>query len=114
MTSVLSNISFGLIAIAAFFLYRPILSLINNWFGLEEAIFGSYYDKLISHSADFEINLISIEQAQLRPFVRSTLNSGAIPFIPKIMFALFLNKKSLYKTQKVCYNYCSTRKNKCQ
>lgn len=96
MTSVLSSFSFGAIAIAAFFLYQPIMSLLNSWFGLEEAIFSSYYDKLISQSVDFEINLLTLEKTQLRPFVRSTLNSGAIPFIPKIMFSLFLNNKSLY------------------
>ena len=96
MTSVLSSFSFGAIAIAAFFLYRPILSLLNNWFGLENAIFDSYYDKLIAHSTDFEVNLIGLEKADLRPFVRNTLNCGAIPFIPRIMFSLFLNNRSLF------------------
>ncbi len=96
MTSVLSSFSFGAIAIAAFFLYRPILSLLNNWFGLENAIFNSYYDKLVAHSTDFEVNLIGLEKADLRPFVRNTLNCGAIPFIPRIMFSLFLNNRSLF------------------
>ena len=96
MTSVLSSFSFGAIAIAAFFLYRPIMSLLNNWFGLENAIFDSYYDKLVAHSTDFEVNLIGLEKAELRTFVRSTLKSGAIPFIPRIMFNLFLNNRSLY------------------
>lgn len=96
MTSVLSSFSFGAIAIAAFFLYRPILSLLNNWFGLENAIFDSYYDKLVAHSADFEVNLIGLEKANLRPFVRNTLKCGAIPLIPRIMFNLFLNNRSLF------------------
>lgn len=96
MTSVLSSFSFGAIAIAAFFLYRPILSLLNNWFGLENAMFDSYYDKLVAHSSDFEVNLIGLEKADLRPFVRSTLKCGAIPFIPRIMFNLFLNNRSLF------------------
>lgn len=96
MTSVLSSFSFGAIAIAAFFLYRPILSLLNNWFGLENAMFDSYYDKLVAHSTDFEVNLIGMEKADLRPFVRNTLNCGAIPLIPKIMFSLFLNNRSLF------------------
>lgn len=96
MTSVLSSFSFGAIAIAAFFLYRPILSLLNNWFGLETAMFNSYYDKLVAHSTDFEVNLIGMEKADLRPFVRNTLGCGAIPLIPKIMFNLFLNNRSLF------------------
>ncbi len=96
MTSVLSNFSFGAIAIAAFFLYKPILSIINNLFGLENAISASYYEKLVSHSSDFERNLISLEQSQLRPFLKSTLNSGIIHLIPKLMFSMFLNNKSLY------------------
>ena len=96
MTSVLSSFSFGAIAIAAFFLYRPILSLLNNWFGLENAIFDSYYDKLVAHSSDFEVNLIGLEKADLRLFVRTTLKSGAIPLIPRIMFSLFLNNRSLH------------------
>jgi uncharacterized membrane protein required for colicin V production len=96
MTSVLSSFSFGAIAIAAFFLYRPILSLLNNWFGLENAMFDSYYDKLVAQSADFEVNLIGLEKADLRPFVRNTLKCGAIPLIPRIMFNLFLNNRSLF------------------
>lgn len=96
MTSVLSNFSFGAIAIAAFFLYKPIASLLNNIFNLEGSIFNSYYDKLTAFSPDFERNLLSLEKSQLRPFIKSTLNSGAIPFIPKIMFQLFLNTRSLY------------------
>lgn len=96
MTSVLTSFSLGGIAIAAFFLYRPIASLLNNWFGLEKAIFNSYYDKLIDSSPDFARNLIALEKSQLRSFVKSTLNSGAIPLIPKIMFSLFLNTRSLY------------------
>lgn len=96
MTSVLSNFSFGAIAILAFFLYKPLNNLLNNWFGLENAIYGSYYRKLVSFSADFETNLISMEQSQLNPFVKYVLASGAIPVIPKIMFNIFLNNKSLY------------------
>ena len=96
MSSVLSNFSFGAIAIVAFFLYKPLASLLNSWFGLENAIYSSFYDKLVSFSPDFEKNLISLEEAQLRPFVKYTLNSGAIPTIPRIMFSLFLNTKSLY------------------
>ena len=96
MTSVLSNFSFGAIAIVAFFLYKPIASLLNNLFSLESSIFNSYYNKLTAFSPDFERNLLSLEKSQLRSFVKSTLNSGAIPFIPKIMFQMFLNTRSLY------------------
>lgn len=96
MSSVLSNFSFIAIAIGAFFLYKPLLSLINNWFGLENAIFNSYHTKLVNFSADFDTNLLLIEESNLRSFVKSTLGSGAIPFIPKIMFYMFLNTKSLY------------------
>ena len=96
MSSFLSSFSFIAIAIGAFFLYKPLSSLLNNWFGLEQSIFNSYHDKLISHSADFDINLLLIEESNLRSFVRTTLNSGAIPFIPKLMFSWFLNTKSLY------------------
>ena len=91
MTSVLSNFSFGAIAIAAFFLYRPISSLLNSVFNIEGAIYNSYYDKLTSFSPDFERNLLSLEKSQLRPFVKSVLNSGAIPLSPRLMFQLFLN-----------------------
>lgn len=96
MSSVLSNFSFGAIAIVAFFLYKPLMSLLNNWFGLENAIYNSYYAKLTSFSPDFEKNLISLDESQLQPFVKYVLSSGAIPAIPKIMFSLFLNTKSLY------------------
>lgn len=96
MTSVLTSFSLGGIAIAAFFLYKPISSILNNWFGLENAIYNSYYDKLVNFSPDFERNLLSLEKSQLRPFVKSVLNAGAIPFIPKIMFTLFLNTRSLH------------------
>lgn len=96
MTSVLTSFSLGGIAIAAFFLYKPIASILNSWFGLENAIASSYYDKLIDASPDFGRNLIEMEKSQLRPFVKSVLNCGAIPFIPKIMFSLFLNTRSLY------------------
>lgn len=96
MTSVLSSFSLGGIAIAAFFLYKPIASLLNNWFGLENTIANSYYEKLIEASPDFGRNLIELEKSQLRPFVKSVLNCGAIPLIPKIMFSLFLNTRSLY------------------
>ncbi len=96
MTSVLSSFSLGGIAIAAFFLYKPIASVLNSWFGLENAIFNSYYDKLTDFSPDFARDLIGLEKSQLRSFVKSTLNSGAIPLIPKIMFSLFLNTRSLY------------------
>lgn len=96
MSSFLSSFSFIAIAIGAFFLYKPLSSLLNNWFGLEQSIFNSYHTKLINHSTDFSVNLLSIEENQLRRFVNATLSSGAIPFIPKIMFNLFLNTKSLY------------------
>lgn len=96
MSSVLSNFSFGVIAIVAFFLYKPIGNILNSWFGLENAIFDSYYRKLVSFSPDFETNLISMEQSQLNPFVKYVLASGAIPGLPKLMFSLFLNTKSLY------------------
>ena len=52
MSSVLSNFSFGAIAIVAFFLYKPLASLLNSWFGLENAIYSSFYDKLVSFSPD--------------------------------------------------------------
>ena len=96
MTSILTSFSIGGIAIAAFFLYKPIASILNSWFGLEKAIAGAYYDKLTNFSSDFSRNLIELEKSQLRPFVKSCLNSGAVPLIPKIMFSLFLNTRSLY------------------
>lgn len=96
MSSILSNFSFGAIAIVAFFLYKPLMSLFNNWFGLENAIYNSYYVKLTSFSPDFEKNLISLDESQLQPFVKYVLSSGAIPWIPKVMFSLFLNTKSLF------------------
>lgn len=96
MSSILSSFSFYAVAIGAFFLYKPLLSIINNWFGLENAIFNSYHTKLTSFSADFDKNLLLIEEENLKSFVKATLNSGAISFIPKIMFYMFLNTKSLY------------------
>lgn len=96
MSSFLSSFSFLAIAIGAFFLYKPLLSLINNWFGLKNAIFNSYHTKLTEFSADFSKNLLKIEESSLKSFVKSTLGSGAIPFIPKLMFYMFLNTKSLY------------------
>lgn len=96
MSSVISNFSFWLIIIATFFLYKPVASLLNNWFGLKNAIFNSYHAKLIKFSADFDKNLLLIEESSLRTFVKTTLNLGAIPLIPRIMFKLFLNTKSLY------------------
>lgn len=96
MSSVVSNFSFWLIIIITFFLYKPISSLLNSWFGLENAIFKSYHTKLIEFSPDFNENLLLIEENSLRSFVRSTLNLGAIPFIPRVMFKLFLNTRSLY------------------
>ena len=96
MSSFLSSFSFIAVAIGAFFLYKPLSSLLNNWFGLEQSIFNSYHEKLISHSTDFNTNLLLIEEKSLKPFVKATLGSGAIPFIPKLMFSLFLNTKSLY------------------
>lgn len=96
MSSFLSTFSFIAVAIGAFFLYKPLSSLLNNWFGLEQSIFNSYHENLISHSADFNANLLEIEETKLRSFVKATLGSGVIPFIPRIMFNLFLNTKSLY------------------
>ena len=96
MSSFLSSFSFIAVAVGAFFLYKPISSLLNNWFGLEQSIFNSYHEKLVSHSGDFNTNLLLIEESNLKTFVKATLGSGAIPFIPRIMFSLFLNTKSLY------------------
>lgn len=96
MSSFLSTFSFIAMAVGAFFLYKPIASLLNNWFGLENSIFNSYHNKLITHSADFNTNLLLIEKTNLRSFVKATLASGAIPLIPRIMFNLFLNTKGLY------------------
>lgn len=96
MSSLISNFSFWAIIIASFFLYKPLSSLLNNWFGLKNVIYDSYHAKLVDFSADFDKNLLLIEESELRGFVRSTLNLGAIPLIPKIMFKLFLNTKSLY------------------
>lgn len=96
MSSFLSSFSFIAVAIGAFFLYKPLISLLNNLFGLEQSIFSSYHQKLINHSADFNVNLLSLKESELRYFVKTTLASGAIPFVPKIMFNIFLNTKSLY------------------
>lgn len=96
MSSVISNFSFWLIIIATFFLYKPIASLLNNWFGLKNAIFNSYHAKLVEFSADFDKNLLLIEESSLRTFVKNALNLGVIPLVPRIMFKLFLNTKSLY------------------
>ena len=96
MSSFLSTFSFIAMAIGAFFLYKPLSNLLNSWFGLEESIFLSYHEKLVTHSADFDTNLLLIEETKLRSFVKATLGSGAIPFIPRVMFNLFLNTKSLY------------------
>lgn len=96
MSSILSSFSFIAVAIGAFFLYKPLSSLLNNWFGLENSIFNSYHTKLIEFSPNFDKNLLSVSQEDLHSFVKTTLNCGAIPFIPKIMFYLFLNTKSLY------------------
>lgn len=96
ISSVVSNFSFWAIIIVTFFLYKPIVSILNNWFGLKNAIFNSYHTKLVNFSSDFNKNLLSVEESELRSFVKSTLNLGAIPLIPRIMFKLFLNTKSLY------------------
>lgn len=96
MSSILSNFSFWAIVIASFFLYKPISNLLNSWFGLKNAIFNSYHAKLVDFSADFDKNLLLIDESELRSFVKATLSSGAIPLIPRIMFKIFLNTKSLY------------------
>lgn len=96
MSSVVSNFSFWAIVIASFFLYKPLSSLLNSWFGLKNAIYNSYHAKLVNFSADFDKNLLLLEKSELRSFVKATLSSGAIPLIPRVMFKLFLNTKSLY------------------
>ena len=96
MSSIITSFSFIAVAVGAFFLYKPLSSLLNNWFGLESSIFNSYHNSLIAHSADFNTNLLLIDESKLHSFVGATLNSGAIPFIPKIMFNIFLNTRSLH------------------
>ena len=76
MTSVLTSFSLGGIAIAAFFLYRPIASLLNNWFGLEKAIFNSYYDKLVDSSPEFNVLLTNERSCDFSKAIRFLAKSG--------------------------------------
>ena len=96
MSSVLSNFTLGTVAIIAFFLCKPISHLLNNWFHLENAIFNSYYAKFAAKSSNFEINLLTLEESDLLPFVRSTLSLGGIPAVPRLMFKWFIANRSLY------------------
>lgn len=98
MTSVLSNFSFGLVLITAFFLSGPISSLLNNWFGLEDSIFYSNLAKFNKENPDFSVNLLTLSKDSLSPFIKLTLSQSSIAGIPRFMFNVFLNKKSLYNT----------------
>jgi hypothetical protein len=98
MTSVLSNFSFGIVLIIAFFLSGPILSLLNSIFGLEKSIFYSHLAKYNAENANFSVNLLTLSKDSLSPFIKLTLSQSSIAGIPRFMFNLFLNKKSLYST----------------
>lgn len=98
MTSVLSNFSFGLILIIAFFLSEPISSLLNSLFKLEQSLFNSYSRDLIASNPDFGVNLLTLSKESLSPFIKLTLSESSISAIPRIMFNWFINRKSLYAT----------------
>lgn len=98
MTSVLSNFSFGIVLLIAFFLSEPIGSLLNSIFGLENALFESHLDKLVEQNPDFSVNLLTLSKESLSPFIKLTLAESGISGIPRLMFRLFINKPSLYST----------------
>ena len=98
MTSVLSNFSFGVILIIAFFLSEPISALLNSLFGLEKALFNSHYTSLVASNSDFSINLLTLSKESLSPFIKLTLAESNISGIPRVMFNWFINRKSLYNT----------------
>ncbi|MBE5755214.1 MAG: hypothetical protein E7341_00835 [Clostridiales bacterium] len=98
MTSVLSNFSFGIILVIAFFLSGPIASLLNSIFGLEQALFESHLEDLVAQNPDFSVNLLSLSKESLSPFIKLTLAESSISGIPRLMFRLFINKPSLYTT----------------
>ncbi len=96
MTQMLANFTLGLNAFLSFFLCNPIRMLFDKIFGLSGAIAGSYSAKLLSASSDFGVNLLSIEEPYLKPFVSETLNKGNLPAISKNLFNFYINNDNLY------------------
>jgi hypothetical protein len=96
MSSVLSNFSFGINAVLSFFLCKPIASLYDKIFGISGAIANSYETKLLSASADFGTNLLSLGENELSNFVSTTIDKGGFSGLTKSLFKLFINNQSLY------------------
>ncbi len=96
MNSVLSHFSATLNLLLSFFLYRPIQSALNNWFGLGDAIANHYSTGLLEKSVDFGVNLLTIEKGSLKAFVDTTMDSSGLSKIPRFFYDVFMNNSSLY------------------
>ena len=94
MTSVISNFSLSLNLILSFFLHKPIQALYMKWFG--GSIATNYAGALVESSSNFAVNLISLPSAELKGFVKATLDAGNIKGVPRVFYNLFLNNGSLY------------------
>ena len=96
MTSVISNFSSALNILLSFFLYKPIQSLFNNWFGLGNAIATHYSNNLISASPNFAVNLLTIPGDSLYGFVNDTMAQSGFSGFTQFFYRLFMNNSSLY------------------
>lgn len=96
MTSLIKHFSGTLNILLSFFLYRPVQSLLNNWFGLGNAITNHYATNLLEASPNFGVNLLTIPRENLHTFVSETMDASGLSAIPRFFYNIFMNNSSLY------------------
>ena len=97
MTSVLSHFSLAVNCLISVFFHKPIAFIYNKLFKIGPDIADHYLAKF-SNTTYMTQNLMEVSEENLSSVVNLAINEGEFGFIPKTMFKVFVNKKTLYET----------------
>lgn len=78
--SIMSVFSLSVNFFLSVFLAEPITSLLNNWFGMQNAISNSFMSKFSSTSELFDVNMVGMSESEMSNHISNTLSEGGVPF----------------------------------
>lgn len=83
------------------FLARPITNLLNNWFGMENAICNGFMSKFSSATPLFDTNMVGMTKSEISKHVAQTLSDGNVPF-KKILSAMIKISPEQIEAKETC------------
>jgi len=90
--------------IISIFLTKPVNTLLNNWFNLENSLTKSFSSKISSMHNGFNTNLVGMNNKEIKTHISTTLSESDFPLSKLFNRLININSDSILKKENLTLN----------